>query len=179
MTGKLPSRDKYLSPRASAIIGKLEDRALKDSYDDDEEDEIDIVEPGSEEELKGIKEAALTVRSMYLSVSVLSIIFAILGLLLLNEKLSWLAGIAAGFVAILLYIRNLNASLKAVLNLTQELAVKESRKDAAIRLGLIAIIGILVSALVAGNAPLGVLAELLALKAGLYITPMTMKLLRK
>jgi hypothetical protein len=44
---------------------------------------------------------------------------------------------------------------------------------------LIAIIGILVSALVAGNAPLGVLAELLALKAGLYITPMTMKLLRK
>lgn len=176
---------RFLNPKSAGIIAGLQDIGdYAPEYDDeekeDDEDEvIYLIEPGSEEEKEGIREARLTLKGMYLSFVLLTLLFLGIGLLLFDGGITYGAGILTGLLTGLFYITHLNSSIKEVLNYDEDNAVRAMKRDAKIRLAVVGIGGVLGAALIGGDAPLGVLAQIFSLKFSAYITPVTAGILMK
>lgn len=175
---------KYLSSRSSVYLSRMDDMAGEkpaDEYDECEDEEIPVhvIEPGSEEEREAVKEGKMTVKGFYLSFSILSLLILLIGLLLSGNKLSFIIGVLTGFATGVFYIWHLNSSIKDVLNCDEDTAGKTMRRDSTIRMGVLAIAGIVVSAVVGGDSIIGVLAQMMSLKLSVYLTPFAVTTLMK
>ncbi|MGN0165372.1 MAG: hypothetical protein ACI39R_04255 [Lachnospiraceae bacterium] len=170
--------NKYLNPKSAEILAGL-DTEKDGENDSDEEEVVYIVEPGSAEEAKGIEDAKRTLKAMYISFLFLTLIFAVAGLLLFSRRLTFLAGLLTGTVTGLFYIWHLNSSVRGLLDVSSERASGLMRRDATIRVLVVGAAGMLVTALVKGNAVLGVLAQFISLKLSVYLTPFVASLLEK
>lgn len=176
---------RFLNPKSAGIIAELENTGDYIPESDEEEDEdgedevVHLIEPGSEEEKEGIREAQLTVKGMYLSFITLTLIFLAVGLLLFDGKATYGAGILTGLLTGLFYIAHLNSSIKEVLNYDEDNAVKTMKRDAKIRLAVVGFGGVLGAAFIGGSAPLGVLAQIFSLKFSTYVTPLAAGILIK
>lgn len=150
-----------------------------DSPEEDDDDEVvDIIEPGSEREKEGIRDARLTLVAMYVSLIVLSGIIMIAGAVIFEKKITYCIGVIIGTMAGCFYMWHLNRSLAYALNLDSGMAQKVMRKDIFIRLFVIISADIIISALIGGYAPIGVLGSLLTLKLSLYATPFTLRIIK-
>lgn len=160
---------------------KLKSNIIDDSFAEEEEDDdevVDLIPPGSEREKEGIKDARLTLVSMYVSLLTLSIIALILGVIIFDDKLGFSLGLIVGALTGLFYIWHLNKSLKEVLDMSSEMAEKSMRKDALIRLVAIIALDTIICAAVGGYSPVGVLASLLVIKLSFYLSPMWLRVLK-
>lgn len=179
---------RFLSPKSASYINQLQITDEVDpNYDDwddndeeeDDDDVIHYIEPGSEEEKEGIREAKLTLKAMYLSFILLTFVFLAIGLLIFDKKLTYSAGILTGMITGFFYISHLNSSIKEILNYDEESASRAMKKDATIRIAVVGIVGILVAAFVGGNAAIGVLVQMFSLKLSVYLTPVITGILKK
>lgn len=157
----------------------LNSNILNDEPDDEDDDEvIDYIEPGSEREKEGMRDARLTLVSMYVSLIVLSGLAMIVGALVFEHKLTYCIGVIIGTLAGCFYMWHLNRSLAYALNLGEDMAQKVMRKDIFVRLIAIILVDIIISAVIGGYTPIGVLASLLTLKLSLYLTPVTLRIIK-
>ena len=178
---------RFLSPKSASYINQLQitdeaDPNYDDWDDEDDEDDDDVIhyiEPGSEEEKEGVREAKLTLEAMYMSFVLLTLVFLAIGLLIFDKRLTYLAGISTGMITGFFYISHLNSSIKEILNYDEESAARAMKKDATIRITVVGIVGILVAAFVGGNAAIGVLVQMFSLKLSVYLTPVITGILKK
>lgn len=177
---------RFLSPKSSAYINRLdEDENLDPNYakwDEDEENDDEVVhyiEPGSEEEKEAIKAAKMTTRGMYVSFIAVSICVLALGLLLFEKKITFSIGVLTGLLTGFFYIHHLNSSVREVLNYDNESAVRSMKKDATIRIAVVGIVGMVVAGLAGGHAYAGVLMQIFSLKISAYLTPSVAEFLMK
>ncbi len=160
-----------LNPKARSIIEKL-------APEDEETDDVDYIIPGSPEEMQGIEEAILTKKAMIMSTSAINLVLLIVGLFL-PKRISFILGLASVYAAELFYIHSLDKSLKASLDTDSERSRKIMRREAVIRLLVLALMGIGSSALFGEMAPIGALASLLTFKIAIYITPVMLGFIKK
>lgn len=160
---------------------KLKSNIIDDSFAEEEEDDdevLDLIPPGSEREKEGVKDARLTLVSMYVSLGTLSIIALIIGLIIFDDKLGYSLGLLVGALTGLFYIWHLNRSLKEVLNMTQEMAEKSMKRDAFVRLAAIIALDTIICTVVGGYSPIGVLISLLVIKLSFYLAPFWLRVLK-
>ncbi len=160
-----------LNPKARSIIDKI-------APEDEETDDVDYIIPGSPEEMQGIEEAVLTKKAMIMSTTAVDVIVLIAGLFV-PKRVSFILGLAAVYAAELFYIQSLDKSLKASLDDDSERSRKIMRRDAVIRLMVIALMGIGSSAILGEMAPIGALAGLLTFKIAIYVTPVMLGFIKK
>ena len=178
--------EKFVSLRSKGILSEIDnikgpERDEPGSFDDDEEDEdivLDYIEPGSEREKEGIEYAKQTCRCMFISFYAVSAVFLLLGLIFFGDRIKYCAGILTGVLSGTGYIRSLNLSVREVLNFDENTAEKSMKKQARIRLIAVGAAGGVICALVGGSAVYGVVGEILAIKLGAYLTPLTMKIVK-
>lgn len=160
-----------LSPKARSIIEKI-------APEDEETEEVEYIIPGSPEEKQGIEEAILTKKAMIMSATAVNLIVLFVGLFV-PKPVSFALGLAAVYVAELFYIHSLDKSLKASLDADSERSRKIMRREAVIRLLVLALMGIGSSALFGEMAPIGALAGLLTFKIAIYVTPVMLGFIKK
>ena len=174
---------RFLSSRSSLYLSKIDDMAGEvtvDEYDEDEDDEIPVqlIEPGSEEEKEAVRDGKRIVKAFYLSFFLLSLTVLIGGLVAPINKgtfaIGWLTGVATG----VFYIYHLNTSVKEILNYDEASAKVTMRKDSTVRIAIVGITGIVVSGLVGKSSIIGVLAQMMALKLSVYLSPFMAKILK-
>ena len=169
---------KYRSMRAKGIIAEMTGLHEPERDADDEdypEDEVHLIEPGSEEAEEGVREAARILRSMYMAFFLISAVFLLIGLLIFKDRLKYAAGILTGVVTGCYYIKSLNLSVREVLNFDEKTAEKAMKKDARIRLLVVGAGGAAVCFFVGDSAVYGVLFEIFAIKLCAYLAPVLMK----
>lgn len=177
--------EKFVSLRSKGILSEIDnikgpERDEPGSYDEEEDEDIvlDYIEPGSEREKEGIEYAKQTYRCMFISFYAVSAVFLLIGLIFFKDRLKYCAGILTGVLSGTYYIRSLNLSVREVLNFDENTAEKSMKKQARIRLIAVGAAGGIICALVGGSAVYGVVGEILAIKLGTYLTPLTMKIVK-
>lgn len=165
---------RHLRGRAASLVATY---AVEDEDPDEElEDEVlQVIEPGSEEEARGIRDAKLTTKAMYISVLVCAAIFSGIGILILEKKVTILLGSLISLAANIFYVYNLDHSIKSALNMPETMATHYMVKNVMLRYLVIIICGVGAVLIIKGNAAFGVLIELLTLKIAIYVTPLIKK----
>lgn len=160
--------------RSREIIAEMMAPVPEDDDELEEEDEVlDFIEPGSEAEKEGIRFAKNTVSGMYLAFYLLSALCLVIGLLIFDEKLKFALGMAVGCVTGSFFIGHLNRSVRELLNYDENSATKQMKKDARLRLAVVGFGGVIAAAIIGGAAVYGILIQLMTLKLGIYLTPLT------
>ncbi len=168
--------EKFASLRSRGILAEMSGLHEPEREDDEEEEiPVHIIEPGSREETEGIREAAATLRSLYIAFFLVSAVFLVIGELIFHDRLKYAAGILVGVITGCYYIKSLNLSVREVLNFDEKTAEKTMKKDARIRLLVVGVGGAAVCFFVGGSAVYGVLAQIFAIKLSAYLTPLVMK----
>lgn len=160
-----------LNPKARSIIDKI-------APEDEKTEDVEYIIPGSPEEKQGIEEAILTKKAMIMSTTTVNLVVLIVGIFV-PKRISFILGLVSVYVAELFYIHSLDKSLKASLDTDSESSRKIMRRDAVIRLLVLALMGIGSSALFGEMAPIGALAGLLTFKIAIYITPVMLGFIKK
>jgi len=168
--------DRFMRGKSGRILDSIRpDEELEET----EEEEIQLIEPGSKEEAEAAKDAVTTLKSYYIAFVALSVVASVIGLLLVKEKIAYLVGSIAGIAAGLFYIWHLYRSLGFALSAEENAAKNMARRDYMIRACVILGVEIFAGILFGVTAALAALICLIALKLSVYLSLFVKDLISK